>query len=63
MGVWIVGVISFQKIFGLCGRKRHKWREGGENVGSHARTLYNGQGRTECEDRTRILFTEFAIKK
>ena len=23
MGQWIVGVISFQKIFGLCGLKGH----------------------------------------
>ena len=23
MGQWIVGVISFQKIFGLCGLKHH----------------------------------------
>ena len=34
----------------------------GENVGCHAcgRTTDNGQ-RTECEDRARILETEFAI--
>ena len=24
VGQWIVGVISFQKIFGLCGLKGHK---------------------------------------
>ena len=24
MGQWIVGVISFQKIFGLCGLRGHK---------------------------------------
>ena len=23
MGQWVVGVISFQKIFGLCGLKHH----------------------------------------
>ena len=48
MGQWIVGVISFQKIFGLSGLKGHKveirWDV----------TLVHGQ-RTECEDRARIL--------
>ena len=55
---WIVDVISFQKIFGLCGLKCHIveiWRDV---------TLVHGRtdnGRTECEDRARILETEFAI--
>ena len=48
MGQWIVGVISFQKIFGLSGLKGHKveirWDV----------TLVHGQ-RTECEDRARIV--------
>ena len=47
MGQWIVGVISFQKIFGLCGLKGHiveiRWDV----------TLVDI--RTECEDRARIL--------
>ena len=48
MGQWIVGVISFQKIFGLCGIKGHiveiRWDV----------TLEDGR-HTECEDRARIL--------
>ena len=43
-GQWIVGVISFQKIFGLCGLRGHKveirWDV----------TIVDGR-RTECEDR------------
>ena len=53
VGQWIVGVISFQKIFGLCGLKHHileiRW---------DVTLVHNGQrtdGRTECEDRARIL--------
>ena len=53
MGQWIVGVISFQKIFGLCGLKGHieeiRWDVPLEDP----RT-------TECEDRARILDSEFA---
>ena len=63
MGQWIVGVISFQKIFGLCGLKGHivkiRWDV----------TLEDGRT-AECEDRARILkqnsqFTEIrgATKK
>ena len=60
MDGWIVDVISFQKIFGLCGLKCHImeiWRDV---------TLVHGQrrttdGRTECEDSARILETEFSI--
>ena len=52
---WIVNVISFQKIFGLCGLKGHIDKEG-----CHACPRTDGQ-RTECEDRARILETEFAI--
>ena len=52
VGQWIVGVISFQKIFGLCGLKGHivkiRWGVTLED----ARTT---DGRTECEDRARIL--------
>ena len=48
VGQWIVGVISFQKIFGLCGLKGHieeiRWDV----------TLVHGHT-TECEDRARIL--------
>ena len=54
MGELVVDVISFQKIFGLCGLKCHIveiWRDV---------TLEDGQ-RTECEDRARILETELAI--
>ena len=56
MDEWIVDDISFQKIFGLCGLKCHImeiWRDV---------TLEDDDGqRTECEDRARILETEFAI--
>ena len=51
---WIVGVTSFQKIFGLCGLKCHIveiWMDV---------TLDDGQT-TECEERARILETEFTI--
>ena len=48
MGQWIVGVISFQKIFGLCGIKGHiveiRWDVTLEDTHT-----------TECEDRARIL--------
>ena len=59
VGQWIVGVTSFQKIFGLCGLKCHImeiWR--GVTLVDNGRTTH---GRTECEDRARILETEFAI--
>ena len=52
VGQWIVGVISFQKIFGLCGIKGHiveiRWDV---TLEDDTRT----DGRTECEDRARIL--------
>ena len=57
---WIVDVISFQKIFGLCGLKCHIMDI---RLGV---TLEDGRttdGRTECEDRARILDAEFAILK
>ena len=53
---WIVDVISFQKVFGLCGLKCHIveiWRDV-TLVDTHTHT------HTECEDRARILETEFA---
>ena len=55
MGEWIVHVISFQKIFGLCGLKCHIveiWRD--------VTLVDDGRRHTECEDRARILETEFA---
>ena len=54
VGQWIVGVTSFQKIFGLCGLKCHIleiWRD-----------VTLDDTRTECEDSARILETEFAKK-
>ena len=48
----VVDVISFQKIFGLCGIMEI-WTDV---------TLEDGQRSTECEDRARILETEFAIR-
>ena len=59
MGELVVEVISFQKIFGLCGLKCHIMEI------SKGVTLEDGRtdGRTtECEDRARILETEFAIQ-
>ena len=41
---WIVGVISFQKIFGLCGLRGHK-------VEIRWDVTIVDNGRTECEDR------------
>ena len=53
---WIMDGISFQKIYGLCGLKGHivEIRRGV--------TLVDGRT-TECEDRARILETEFAKKR
>ena len=49
VGQWIEGVISFQKIFGLCGLKglivEIRWDV----------TLEHDGRTTECEDRARIL--------
>ena len=59
VGELVVDVISFQKIFGLCGLKCHImeiWR--GVTL-VHGRT--DGR-KTKCEDRARILHAEFAIK-
>ena len=53
--MWSDHVIGFQKIFGLCGLKGHIgeiWRD--------VTLVHNGQRTTECEDRARILETEFA---
>ena len=52
MGQWIVGVISFQKIVGLCGLKG----DIGEKM--YDATLFHDDGQTECEDR--ILDSDFA---
>ena len=50
MSDWIVDVLSFQKIFSLCGLKGHivEIRGGVTLVDNEQRT-------TECEDRARIL--------
>ena len=60
MGQWIVGVISFQKIFGLCGLKGHIVEIRWDVTLVHART----DGMTECEDRARILKqnSQFSIR-
>ena len=58
VGEWIVHVISFQKILGSCGLNGHIMEI---RLGV---TLVDGRrtdGRTECEDRAKILETEFAI--
>ena len=54
MGQWIVGVISFQKIFGLCGLKGHIEEIRWDVTLEDPRT-------TECEDRARILDSEFVM--
>ena len=56
VGQLIVGAISFQKIFGLCGLKGHIMEE---RVGCQAYT----DGRMECEDRARILESELVVCK
>ena len=57
MGELVVEVISFQKIFGLCGLKCHIMEIWTDVTLDDTRT----DGRTtECEDRARILETEFA---
>jgi len=56
VGELIVDVISFQKIYGLCCLKGHTVEKG-----CHAREQRT-DGRTECENRARILETEFAIQ-
>ena len=48
VGQWIVGVISFQKIFGLCGLKGHKVEIMWDVTLVHGRTM-------ECGERARIL--------
>ena len=61
---WIVDVISFQKIFGLCGLNGHIMEiRLGVTLEDNGRTTDNGQRTTECEDRARILETEFGISK
>ena len=56
MGEWIVDVLSFKKIFSLCGLKGHI----GEIRGG-VTLVDNGRRRTtECEDRARNLETDFA---
>ena len=53
--------ISFQKTFGLCGLKCHIveiWRD--VTLVHYGRTDGRTDRRTECEDRARILETEFA---
>ena len=43
VGQWIVGVISFQKIFGLCGLKGHivkiRWGVTLEDARTHGRNV------------------------
>ena len=56
MGQWIVGVTSFQKIFGLCGLKCHIMEIWTDVTLDDTRT-------TECEDSARILETEFAKRE
>ena len=54
VGEWIVDVISFQKIFGLCGLKCHIveiWRD----------VTFEDDGRRKCEYGARIREAGFAI--
>ena len=46
-----MGVISFQKIFGFCDLRGHKVEIRWDVTLVHGHTY----GRTECEDRARIL--------
>ena len=56
LGELVVEVISFQKIFGLCGLKCHIME-----IWMDVMLVDDGQRTSECEDRARILETEFAI--
>ena len=58
VGELVVEVISFQKIFGLCGLKCHIMEIWTDVTLEDTHT--DGQ-HTECEDRARILETDFAI--
>ena len=50
VGEWILDVLSFKKIFSLCGLKGHIVEiRGGVTL------VDNGRRTTECEDRARIL--------
>ena len=62
VGELIVDVISFQKIYGLCCLKGYivEMRRGVTLVDGR-RTTDNGQRKTECEDRARILETGFFV--
>ena len=54
VGEWIVYVISFQKIFGLCGLKYHIveiWRD----------VTFEDDGQRKCEYSARIREAGFAI--
>ena len=53
VGQWIMGVISFQKIFGLYGLKCH--------IGEKRRGVTLVDGR-KCEDRARILKQNSQLK-
>ena len=55
VGQWIVGVISFQKIFSLCGLNGHIVKKRYDVTDVDARTTT-----AECEDRARILEIKFA---
>ena len=50
-------VISFQKIFGLCGQEYHIVEIRRDVTLVHGR---KDDGRTECDDRARVLKAEFA---
>lgn len=60
MEIYILYLISFQKIFSLGGLKGiHVYS--GQKIGYHACAQTDGR-LTECEDRARILDSEFEIK-
>ena len=56
VGEWVVDVISFQKIFGLCGLECHI-----VEIFRDVTLVDDGQRTTEHEDRARTLETEFAM--
>ena len=49
MGQWIVGVTSFQKIFGLCGLKCHIMEIWTDVTLDDTRTTDNGQRNVKIE--------------
>ena len=53
VGQWVVGIISFQRIFGLCGHIVENWQD--------VTIVHCTHRWTECEDTVRVLDSELAM--